>query len=107
VELAIYSYHHTSALVNSPGTSHPKPKLTLQIILGVRLLGLVVMHHLHDLQQVVLLQLRQRFRQLLHVDVARRLLLLLLFGLGRAAAAAAAHTAGAVKRFACGGRVLE
>jgi len=44
--------------------------LTLEIVLRVRLLGLVVVDHLHDLKQIVLLQLRQRVGQLLHVDAS-------------------------------------
>lgn len=32
------------------------------------------MHHLHDLQQVILLQMRQRLRQLLHIHIPALLL---------------------------------
>lgn len=43
--------------------------LTLHIILSVRLVALIVMHHLHHLQQILLAQLRQSLSQLLHIDI--------------------------------------
>ena len=55
-----------------------KQKLTLDIVLGISILRLIVMHHLHDLQQIVLGELGERFGQLLHVDILVRLLALLL-----------------------------
>ena len=43
---------------------------TLEIILSVGVVGFVVMYHLHDLEKIVFLELRERIGQLLHVDVA-------------------------------------
>lgn len=43
--------------------------LTLGIVLGVRVGGLVVMYHLDDLQQIVLVQLLQTIGKLVHVDL--------------------------------------
>lgn len=53
-------------------------RLTLNIVLSISILRLIVMYHLHDLQQIVLSKLGERFGQLLHVDVLVRLLALLL-----------------------------
>lgn len=56
-------------------------RLTLDVIPHPAILALVVMHHLHDLQQVILAQLLQALGQFVHVE---RLLLAaaLLFLLG-------------------------
>lgn len=53
--------------------------LTLDIILSVCLVGLVVVDHLHYLKQVILGKLRQSLSKLFHVDIAVRLVSLLLW----------------------------
>ena len=65
--------------LNGRHGKYAKGRLTLDIVLGIRILRLIVMHHLHDLQQIVLSELGERFGQLLHVDVLVRLLTLLLW----------------------------
>lgn len=55
--------------------------LTFHVILSVRFFGFVVVYHLNHLEEVVLLELRECFGELLHVDVTGCLLALLL-GLG-------------------------
>jgi hypothetical protein len=47
--------------------------LTFSVVLGVRVRGLVVMYHLNDLQQVVLVQLLQTIGKLVHVDLCSML----------------------------------
>jgi hypothetical protein len=64
VELAIYPSISTSAL-----SSINAIQLTLDVVLSVRLAGLVVVHHSNHMQQVILAQLLQTVGQLLHVDV--------------------------------------
>lgn len=55
----------------------------LNVVFGVRVLALVVMDHLHDLQQVILTKLGEGLGKLLHVNVAGgRLALLLGCGCG-------------------------
>lgn len=57
-----------------------KKKLTLDIILGVRVITLIIMHHLHDMQQIILAQPLQTFSQFLHIDLCLSSLLPLLAG---------------------------
>lgn len=49
-------------------------KLTVDVILSVRLVALVVVDHLHNLQEILLAELRQRLGQLLHIHIAVRTL---------------------------------
>jgi hypothetical protein len=51
--------------------------LTLDVVLGVGIIALVVMDQLDHMEQVILTQLHQTICQLLHVDTARTLSLLL------------------------------
>lgn len=45
------------------------PLLTVNVVLRVRVVRLVIMNHLYDLKQVVLLQSLQILRQLIHFDL--------------------------------------
>lgn len=45
--------------------------LTLDVILGVRIRGFVIMHHLHNLQQIVLVEFLKAIGQLVHVDLVK------------------------------------
>lgn len=74
-----------------------KEGLTLDIVLSVRLLRFVVMHHLNDLQQIVFWKLWQGLGKLLHVDVAISLGTPLLGLAGRSA----------IDGIACRARLLE
>lgn len=51
---------------------------TFNVILSVRLFGLVVVYHLNHLKEIVFLELREGFGEFLHVDVLAGLLALLL-----------------------------
>lgn len=42
---------------------------TVNVVLGVRVCRLVVVHHLHDLQEVVLVEFLKPVGQLVHVDL--------------------------------------
>lgn len=55
-----------------------KGKLTLNIILGIGVWGLVVVDHLDNLQQILFIQLDQSISQLLHVNGGPLSLLLVL-----------------------------
>ena len=46
-----------------------RERLTFYVVLGVRLFGLVVMYHLHYLEEIIFRELRECLGQLLHVDV--------------------------------------
>lgn len=63
---------------NSISSFHVDEELTFHVIFGVRLVGFVVVYHLNHLEEIVLLELRECFGELLHVDVAVGLLALLL-----------------------------
>lgn len=43
--------------------------LTLSIVLGVRIGGLVIMYHLHNLQQIILVQFLQTIGKLVHINL--------------------------------------
>jgi formate hydrogenlyase subunit 3/multisubunit Na+/H+ antiporter MnhD subunit len=44
-------------------------KLTLDIILSIGICVLAIMHHLHDIQQIILLQLLKPIGQLFHINI--------------------------------------
>jgi hypothetical protein len=45
-------------------------ELTLDIVLGVRVRSLVVMHHLHNLEQVILVEFLETISQFVHIHLA-------------------------------------
>ena len=70
----------------------------LHIIFGIRLRALMIVYHLHNLQQVILVQFLQSIGEFLHVDVLLRTTALL-GGIGRFAAHAVFGGAGFLEEF--------
>lgn len=44
--------------------------LTLDVILGIRIWSFIVMHHLHNLQQVIFVQFLEGVGEFVHVDLS-------------------------------------